>query len=116
MKVSTKTPMPGEAKTGETKRMQPYTLNLYRLTSRRVVSMSQDSFKVAAIQMDFKARDKNTNITRALELITNAAKEGAKLMVLPELFTSGYYCFRTRDPTLFEEAETIPGHTTAAIG
>ena len=78
--------------------------------------MSQDSFKVAAIQMDCKARDKDTNITRALELITNAAKEGAKLMVLPELFPSGYYCFRTRDPTLFEEAETIPGHTTAAIG
>lgn len=78
--------------------------------------MSQDSFQVAAIQMNCKARDRDTNVARALELITEAARDGAKMMVLPELFTSGYYCFRARDPTLFEEAETIPGPTTTAIG
>jgi N-carbamoylputrescine amidase len=78
--------------------------------------MEENRLVVSALQMECKARDKEANIKKALSLIDEAAEKGARLMVLPELFTSGYYCFRNRDTSLFGEAESIPGPTTDMLG
>jgi N-carbamoylputrescine amidase len=60
--------------------------------------------------------DKAANIERAIGLIETAVEKGADLMVLPELFTMGFYIFKDRNPDFFEMAEPIPGPTTDAIG
>lgn len=78
--------------------------------------MRENKIIVSAIQMECKAYDKKANVQKALTLIDKAAEKRAQLIVLPELFTSGYYCFRKRDTTLFEEAESIPGPTIDTLG
>jgi len=45
---------------------------------------------VAAIQMQPVFKDRETNIRRAMLLATEAAVAGAKVIVLPELMTTGY--------------------------
>ncbi len=60
--------------------------------------------------------DKAANIERAIGLIETAVEKGADLMVLPELFTMGFYIFKDRNPDFFDMAEPIPGPTTEAIG
>lgn len=82
----------------------------------RSFQLSRDNIKVAAIQMSCIANDKDANVVKALELIEEAAKDGSRVLVLPELFTTGYYCFSERNQELFEEAEPIPGPTTRSIG
>jgi N-carbamoylputrescine amidase len=78
--------------------------------------MKDNKIVVSAIQMECKANDKQANIQKALTFIDKAVTKRAQLIVLPELFTSGYYCFRNRDTSLFEEAESIPGPTTDILG
>jgi len=51
------------------------------------------------------------NLERAVTLIEQAAERGARIICLPELFRSRYFCQR-QDPALFELAEPIPGPTT----
>lgn len=63
---------------------------------------------VAAIQMDCVLNNKQINLNRAEELIADASGKGAKLIVLPELFNTGYRV-EDSDKTL---AESIPGETT----
>ncbi len=55
------------------------------------------------------------NLERAVQLIGTAAKRGAKIICLPELFRSRYFCQR-EDAALFDLAEPIPGPTTKALG
>jgi N-carbamoylputrescine amidase len=74
--------------------------------------MSHNKFIVSAIQMECQPNNKKKNIEKAVSLVNEAIQKKSKLMVLPEIFTSGYYCFNKRDPTLFKEAESIPGPTT----
>lgn len=78
--------------------------------------MSRDNVQVSAIQMSCIANDRKANVKKAIDLIEEAAIGGAQILVLPELFTTGYYCFRKRNQDLFEESETIPGPTTREIG
>lgn len=47
-------------------------------------------FKVAAVQTTPVFMDKKATIEKACELINQAAKEGASLVVFPEAFVSGY--------------------------
>src|SRR5262249_33423203 len=47
--------------------------------------------------------------------IGEAAKKGAQIVCLQELFRSQYFC-QTEDIELFKLAETIPGPSTAALG
>jgi N-carbamoylputrescine amidase len=68
---------------------------------------------VACIQMEPKIGEKEANVARSLEKIAEAASNGAKLIVLPELCNSGYV-FASRQEA-FSLAEPIPdGPTTAA--
>jgi N-carbamoylputrescine amidase len=51
------------------------------------------------------------NLARAKEMIREAAKKGANIVCLPELFLTQYFCQR-EDAALFDLAEPIPGPTT----
>ena len=56
------------------------------------------------------------NLARALHHVAEAARGGANLVVLPELFLGPYFCQRPDDRSAFDRAEAIPGPTTAALG
>ena len=68
---------------------------------------------VALIQMSCSA-DPARNLRTALDKIASAAKKGAKLVCLPELFRSLYFC-QKQDYKCFQLAEPIPGLTTQAL-
>jgi len=54
------------------------------------------------------------NLAKAVVRVREAAKAGAKLICLPELFRAQYFCQR-EDHALFSVAESIPGPSTAAL-
>jgi beta-ureidopropionase len=54
--------------------------------------------------------EKERNIRRAIELVREAAARGARIICLPELFSTMYFCVETR-PEYFDWAEPIPGPT-----
>jgi N-carbamoylputrescine amidase len=55
--------------------------------------------------------DKQININKAIDLITDAANKGAQIVCLQELFSTSYFCNK-EDPKNFSLAEPIPGPTT----
>jgi N-carbamoylputrescine amidase len=55
------------------------------------------------------------NFTRAAGLIARAAGQGARILCLPELFRSQYFC-QSENHANFKLAETIPGPGTEALG
>jgi N-carbamoylputrescine amidase len=55
------------------------------------------------------------NLKKALNRVQEAAKRGAQIVCLQELFRSQYFC-QTEDIELFKLAEPIPGPSTEAIG
>ena len=68
---------------------------------------------VALVQMSC-VPDTEVNLARALERIAEAARGGAQVVCLPELFRSEYFCQR-QDAALFDLAEPIPGPSTEAL-
>ncbi len=54
------------------------------------------------------------NLRRAAAKVREAAKLGADIVCLPELFLTQYFCQR-EDATLFDLAEPVPGPTTNAL-
>ena len=68
---------------------------------------------VALIQMRCEP-DTQTNLDKAAERIAEAAKAGAELICLPELFRAQYFCQR-EDHALFATAESIPGPSTERL-
>ena len=72
------------------------------------------NFKVGLVQMAASA-DADENLVRAVSFIEQAATLGAKVVCLPELFRSQYFCQR-EDAALFDLAEPVPGPSTKAIG
>jgi N-carbamoylputrescine amidase len=75
--------------------------------------MSADAVRVALIQMAC-APSTEENLEHAAELVLEAARAGAQLVCLPELFRAQYFCQR-EDPRLFALAEPIPGPSTARL-
>src|SRR5574337_465887 len=73
----------------------------------------QRRFSVGLIQMACSA-DPNENLARAAARVEEAARAGAELVCLPELFRSQYFCQR-EDHACFDLAEAIPGATTQAL-
>jgi N-carbamoylputrescine amidase len=55
------------------------------------------------------------NLKKGLAFVEKAARRGAHIVCLPELFRSLYFC-QTEDHGQFALAESIPGPTTAALG
>jgi N-carbamoylputrescine amidase len=69
--------------------------------------------RVALIQMSCEPSTE-ANLAKAVARVREAAKAGAKLICLPELFRAQYFCQR-EDHALFSTAESIPGPSTAAL-
>lgn len=55
------------------------------------------------------------NLAKALDRIGQAARHGARIVALPELFCSRYFCQTPDDASAFALAEAIPGPTTQAL-
>ena len=66
--------------------------------------------KIALIQMRCGPVPEK-NFVRAVEFIRDAAKQGAQIVCLPELFRSQYFC-QTEEHKYFELAEEVPGRST----
>jgi N-carbamoylputrescine amidase len=75
---------------------------------------SRTPYDVALVQMAMSA-DPAVNLDAACGRIRDAAGRGAKVICLPELFRSPYFC-QKEDAALFDLAESIPGPSTEAIG
>jgi N-carbamoylputrescine amidase len=59
-------------------------------------------------------RDKPKTVEKTAERVREAARRGAKLVCLQELFASEYFC-QSEDHAQFELAEPIPGPTTEVM-
>lgn len=75
--------------------------------------MPSSAFKIAAIQMRC-TDDADQNLATAGKFIRKAAKSGAQIACLPELFRNTYFC-QTEDHSKFQLAEPVPGPTTQAL-
>ena len=73
--------------------------------------MAADKFEVGLVQMRCSSEPED-NLERAIEHVREAARRGAKVICLPELFLTQYFCQR-EDTALFDLAESIPGPSTA---
>jgi N-carbamoylputrescine amidase len=60
-------------------------------------------------------RDKETNVRTAERMVREAAGRGARIVCLPELFSTMYFCVETRRE-YFDWAEPIPGPTVDRMG
>src|ERR1700688_3473012 len=70
--------------------------------------------KIALVQMRCEPEPEK-NFDRAISFISDAAKQGAQIVCLPELFRSQYFC-QTEEHKNFTLAEEIPGRSTIALG
>lgn len=75
---------------------------------------ASSSFRVALVQMACTA-DPDVNLEVAVQRIRQAARDGAYVVCLPELFRTQYFCQR-EDHALFDLAEPIPGPSTDVLG
>lgn len=68
--------------------------------------------KVAAIQMQM-SEDKSANVAKALKMTKEAIVQGAKIILLPELFEGLYFC-KDMDKKYFSWAREREGHPLIA--
>src|ERR1700730_2430900 len=71
---------------------------------------STTAYKAAAIQFEPTMFEKQRNIARLLDLVRVAATAGARLIVAPEMGTTGYCWYDRAEVKPF--VETVPGPTT----
>jgi N-carbamoylputrescine amidase len=72
--------------------------------------VAADKFEVGLIQM-VCSPEPEENLERAIGHVREAARLGAQVICLPELFRTQYFCQR-EDTALFDLAEAIPGPST----
>jgi len=70
----------------------------------------KNKFTIAGIQLSFSAKPEK-NEKKTLNWVKKAAKQGAQIICLPELYRTQYFC-QKEDFSLFDLAETIPGPST----
>ena len=70
-------------------------------------------YNVGLVQMRMSP-DPEANLVSAVRHIREAARLGANIVCLPELFRAQYFCQR-EDVCLFDLAETVPGPSTAKL-
>src|SRR5256886_13000116 len=75
--------------------------------------MAENKTRIALVQMRC-GPEPEKNFTRAMNFIRDAAKKGAAIVCLPELFSSQYFC-QSEEHKNFELAEEIPGRSTSAL-
>jgi N-carbamoylputrescine amidase len=71
------------------------------------------TFTLGLVQMAMAA-DAETNLAKAEAMIADAAKQGAEIVCLPEIFTGHYFC-QSEEHRFFDTAEPIPGPSTARL-
>ena len=69
--------------------------------------------KIALIQMSCEP-DTAANLDKSADRIREAARAGANVICLPELFRAQYFCQR-EEHALFDTAESIPGPSTERL-
>jgi N-carbamoylputrescine amidase len=79
----------------------------------RDMANAQSSFRIALVQMSCSP-DPDANLDKAADRVRQAARQGAKVICLPELFRAQYFCQR-EDTALFDVAEAIPGPSTERL-
>ncbi len=77
------------------------------------MSSSAQNFRIGLVQLRCTS-DPDENLARAVGRVHEAAKLGAQVVCLPELFLTQYFCQR-EDASLFDLAEPIPGPTTEKL-
>src|ERR1700735_4876579 len=75
---------------------------------------SKTKYRVGAVQMSCSP-DPDANLDKAADRVREAARAGANIVCLPELFRAQYFCQR-EDAELFDLAEPIPGPSTERLG
>jgi len=75
---------------------------------------TRKKFSIALVQMALSPSPQE-NLERAITRVQEAARAGAEVVCLPELFRSQYFCQR-EDAACFDLAEPVPGPTTEALG
>jgi N-carbamoylputrescine amidase len=76
-------------------------------------TVTAQKFRVGLVQTAC-GLDPQQNLDHAVGRIREAAKKGAQIVCLQELFRSQYFC-REEDARLFDLAETIPGPSTERL-
>ena len=71
------------------------------------------NFKVGLVQMAMSA-DPQENVDKAAARVEEAARKGAQVICLPEMYRTQYFCQR-EDAALFDLAETVPGPSTERL-
>ena len=69
--------------------------------------------RIALVQMQV-SEDPDANLEKAVARVDEAARAGAQVVCLPELFRSRYFC-QAEDSARFALAESIPGASTDAL-
>src|ERR1700735_653280 len=75
---------------------------------------SKTNYRVGLVQMSC-GPDPDANLEKAADRVREAARAGADVVCLPELFRAQYFCQR-EDIALFDLAEPIPGPSTERLG
>jgi N-carbamoylputrescine amidase len=75
---------------------------------------SKPKYVAGLVQMSC-TESPDANLEKAVALVEDAARCGAEIVCLPELFRSQYFCQR-EDAGLFDLAEAVPGPTTEVLG
>lgn len=75
---------------------------------------AKQQFKVGLVQMAMSARP-DDNVRKAVSRVREAAKLGAEVVCLPEMYRTPYFC-QTEDHAHFALAEEVPGPSTEALG
>ena len=76
--------------------------------------METRTLTVGVVQQRCAGR-RDENLAASVAGIHEAARRGARLVLLPELHALPYFC-QTEDPAAFDLAEPVPGPTTEALG
>ena len=74
---------------------------------------NESTISVGLVQMACSP-DASKNLEKAVDSIRAAAKQGAQIICLPELFLTQYFC-QTEDPDNFSLAEPLPSPTSTTL-
>jgi N-carbamoylputrescine amidase len=75
--------------------------------------MTTKNFKIGLVQMSMST-DPQQNLEKAAARIEEAARQGAQVVCLPELYRSPYFC-QKEDQALFDLAEPVPGPSSERL-
>jgi len=78
------------------------------------LAMQHGTLKLGLVQMAAHGDDKARNVAAASDGAREAARRGAQVVCLGELFATSYFC-QSEDAARFDFAEPIPGPTTEAL-